>query len=38
MKLKTTEKATQTKLKGINVHVQRLSGFQREQLTLYCTF
>ena len=24
MKLKTTEKATQTKLKGINVHVQRL--------------
>ena len=31
-------KATQTKLKGIHTRVQRLSGLQREQVTLYCTF
>ena len=29
--------ATQTKLKGIHTRVQRLSGFQRIQVTLYYT-
>ena len=32
MELKTTEKATQTKLKGIHTRVQRLNGFQRIQI------
>ena len=38
VELKTTEKATQTKLKGIHMHDQRLGGFQRIQVMLYCTF
>ena len=38
MELKTTEKATQIKLQRIHTRVQRLGGFQRIQMTLYCTF